>query len=203
MKENFLQRFEQSMKVDYEKWHDGIGYDLEAIAEASPSERIAIENILVTRGARDWRDVEALAAIRTPGAINILNSALTNGNEEIRTSVLRYAPELASDNERIAVLVDALKKAEFYGGLSQALSQVERSHPPEVIDALLHGVLDRSGEIAVHFAAMLMFIYGKTNEPFDMEMRPFFLRFNTPDRKEREIVFRELCERLDIQPPPG
>ena len=34
-----LKRFEESMKIDYEKWHDGVGYDLEAIKSASPEQR--------------------------------------------------------------------------------------------------------------------------------------------------------------------
>ncbi len=34
-----LERFEKSMQIDYEKWHDGIGYDLEALQSASLTER--------------------------------------------------------------------------------------------------------------------------------------------------------------------
>ncbi|MFO1497686.1 MAG: hypothetical protein U1G07_04715, partial [Verrucomicrobiota bacterium] len=34
-----LQRFQNSLTIDYEKWHDGIGYDLEALRAASPEER--------------------------------------------------------------------------------------------------------------------------------------------------------------------
>jgi hypothetical protein len=69
-----------------------------------------------------------------------------------------------------------------------------------VVDALLHGALRREGEEAVHFAALTMFIYGKATSPFDWDLRPFFLRFNTPDRKARETVFRELCAKIDVDP---
>ena len=34
-----MSRFIESMKIDYEKWHDGIGYDLKALAEANREER--------------------------------------------------------------------------------------------------------------------------------------------------------------------
>jgi len=54
--------------------------------------------------------------------------------------------------------------------------------------------------VAVHFAAMLFYLFGKAKEPFDWEKRPFFLRFNTEDRKERVKVFRELCQKLKINP---
>ncbi len=34
-----VRRFRESMAIDYYKWHDGIGYDITLIAEASPRER--------------------------------------------------------------------------------------------------------------------------------------------------------------------
>jgi len=40
------------MAIDYEKWREGVGYDLEAIREASHEERQAIEILLLNRGAR-------------------------------------------------------------------------------------------------------------------------------------------------------
>jgi hypothetical protein len=63
-----LQRFEKNMAIDYEKWHDGIGYDIDTIKLASPTELKEIEQILVQHKPRDWRDVEALAQIDTKRA---------------------------------------------------------------------------------------------------------------------------------------
>jgi hypothetical protein len=37
----------------------------------------------------------------------------------------------------------------------------------------------REGDVAVLFAAMLFYLYGKAKELFDMKQRPFFLLFNT------------------------
>jgi len=34
-----ISRFIKSMNIDFEKWHDGIGYDLEALKEANDKER--------------------------------------------------------------------------------------------------------------------------------------------------------------------
>jgi len=34
-----LARFERGMEMNYEKWHDGIGYDLDALRAASNGER--------------------------------------------------------------------------------------------------------------------------------------------------------------------
>jgi hypothetical protein len=193
-----LGRFERSMAIDYEKWHDGIGYDLDILRSASEAERRQIENLLLARATKDWRDVEALAALDTPRANEALRAALRHPNAEIRLAVVRCAPQLVSDGERTASLVKALQTAVFGRGLSQALDEAAEFHPQEVVDALLRGALHREGEFAIHFAALLMFIYGKAASPFDWDRRPFFLRFDTEDRVERTAAFRELCREIQI-----
>jgi len=113
-------------------------------------------------------------------------------------AVLAHAPDLLPDADRTTTLVNALRHADFYGGLTQALDEVPDHHPPEVVDALLKGTLERSGEVAVHFAAMLFHLHGRASEPFDWAQRPFFLRFQTDDRREREQAFRDLCAACGI-----
>ncbi|HEX5011069.1 MAG TPA: hypothetical protein VFY71_11780 [Planctomycetota bacterium] len=196
--EEAVRRFRQSMAIDYEKWHDGIGYDLAALQAATPAGRRAIERVVLDRGAADWRDVEALAALGTPAALAALERALATGSNEIRLAVMQHAPGLATQEQRVANLVAALRTAELFGGLSQALDEVPDFHPPPVLDALFHGALERAGDVAVHFAAMLTFLHGQAAEPFHWAQRPFFLRFHTEARSEREAAFRELCERIGV-----
>lgn len=193
---SLVERFRNSMAIDYEKWHDGVGYEVGLIAQATPAERNQIEQLLLGRGARDWRDVEALAALGTPPALGVLREALQNADDEIRVAVLQHAPDLVDQSERTVALVDALAGAEFGSGLTQALGEVEDFHPPAVIDALFRGALRRDGQVAVHFAAMLTYLYGKAAEPFEWEQRDFFLKFNADDRAERESCFRELCDHI-------
>ena len=193
-----LQRFEKSMEIDYEKWHDGIGYDIEAIRAASAVEREAIEQILIHHSPRDWRDIEALAEIKTRNAQETIRSAMKNPNPDVRVAVTRFAPTLISDSERSHSIIDALKHAEIFGGLSQVLDDIEEFHPLEVKEALIDGLLTRKGDVAVLFAGMLFYLFGKAKEPFDMNQRPFFLRFNTENKDERVQAFRELCNKLMI-----
>jgi hypothetical protein len=98
------------------------------------------------------------------------------------------------------MLVQALKSAEFFGGLSEAIDEAAEFHPPKVIDALLDGTLNRDGEVAVNFAALLFFLHGKSKEAFDWDHRPFFLRFNTTDPAERLAAFQELCDSIGVDP---
>lgn len=195
-----VERFERSMVIDYDKWHDGIGYDLDVLRSASAQERERIEEILVARGIDDWRDVEALAALDSPRARRLLAQAAERGNQRVRLAVSECAPHVLSETRRTELLVAALRSSEVYGGLTQALLQVETFHPPAVIDALFAGVLDRDGATATHFAAMLMFVHGKADSAFDMTQRPYFLRFHTDDRREREAMLRDLCGRLGVDP---
>lgn len=197
-----VERFRRSMVMDYEKWHDGIGYDVDLLRKATDEELAEIEAILVNRSVGDWRDVEALAALNTPRARVGLREALSSPSQEIRVAVTRYAPDLVDEDEHAVALVNALEQAEFYRGLTQAMMQVAEFHPPAVIDALLRGTLARDGASAVHFAAMLLFIHGKADSPFDMEQRPFLLEFNTPDQIVRQAMFRELCERIGADAGP-
>jgi len=200
---SLVERFRQSMTMTYERWREGIGYDLDLLAAATADERRAIERLLTGRPVEDWRDVEALAALDTPRARAVLRRALQNPDHRVATSVAHYAPHLVSEAERTATLVAALERADTYGGLTQTLLQVEEFHPPEVMAALWRGLLARDGATAVHFAAMLTFLYGKAESAFDWNQRPFFLRFHTEDLGERARVCEELCERLGVRPVEG
>lgn len=195
-----LQRFEKSMIIDFDKWHDGIGYDIDALKSASPLERKVIEQILINHRPRDWRDIEALAQINTERAKKTIQKAIKDPDPSVRVAATRFAPYLVSDNDRSLSILNALQNAEVFTGLSQILDDIIEYHPSEVKEALIAGLLTRKGDVAVLFAAMLFYLFGAAKDPFDMEQRPFFLRFNTEDRPERLAVFLELCKRLKINP---
>ena len=193
-----LQRFEASMNIGFEEWHDGIGYNLEAIRLASQAELDSIEQLLINHNPRDWRDIEALAEIHTKCARETIKEAIKDPNPVVRLAVTRFAPQLITDKERTQSVIYALQKVEIFNGFSKVLDEVERYHPEEVKEALIKGLLTRKGGIAVHFAAMLFYLFGAAKESFDWKQRPFFLRFKTEDGEERVKVFRELCQKLKI-----
>ena len=195
-----LQRFETSMKIGFEEWHDGIGYDTEAIRIASKTERDAIEQLVINHSPLDWRDIEALAEINTKRARETIKEAKKDPSPVVRVAVARFAPDLITEDERKQSIIDALQNSEIFSGLSQVLDEVERYHPEEVKEAIIRGLLTRRGDVAVLFAAMLFYLFGETKKPFDMKQRPFFLRFITEDRKERVELFREICQKLKINP---
>ncbi|CAG0999792.1 hypothetical protein BURK2_02922 [Burkholderiales bacterium] len=189
---SLLQRFIASRPQGFDAWHDGLGYDLTLLAQANERERADIESWLLTKAIEAWPEIAALAALGTARAREALRRVLAEGDPQLQVAVLRHAPELAADAQRSAALVASLEIATFFHGLTQALDQVETFHPPEVIDALWRGAREREGEVAFHFAAMLLFVHGKTDSAFAWEHRPFLLRFVTEDRMEREAALRAL-----------
>jgi hypothetical protein len=193
-------KFLESMKITYEMWHDGTGYDLDALKQLSPSERNAIEITLINHHPRDWRDIEALAQIDSPKARAAVEAGLKSSDIQVRQTAMDYAAEKIDPADRETRLLKSLQSDDLFAGLSQAIDEAAEFHPPSVIDCLLKGTLNRPDKVAVNFAALLFFIHGQAPEPFDWNQRPFFLRFATPDRTERKKAFTELCEKLGIDP---
>ena len=195
-------RFLASMTYDREKWHDGIGYDLGALDEATADERRRIETLLLDRQPPDWRDLEALARIGSPAARHAIRAALRHADPAVRGGALRHGREFLSSGERLLAIRRALEEATFYNGLSEALEAIETFHPLEIIDLLLRALLAREPEVAVHLAALLLFLHGRAAEPFDWAQRPFFLRFAEEDREKRVPAFEELCGLIGCDPGP-
>jgi hypothetical protein len=192
-----VDRFEQSLEMTVDKWRDGEGYDLAAIRAASPAARERIEDLLLPRPVT-WREVEALNELATPKAIERIHHTLGKGDLEQRIGVLVHAPDITTDEDRIRILTEALLSSDIYGGLTQALLLIETFHPPEIINALFHAASHRNGQVAMHCAAMLMFVHGKADSAFDWSLRPFFLQFG--EASKRTKAFAELCRRLGVDP---
>lgn len=190
-----VSRFLESMVMNYERWHDGIGYDLAVLDEASPDERQQIEDLLLSRTLDDWRDVEALAAFDTPRSREKIRRAFGTTDPLNRINLIAHAKHLFTDSERTEVLVSALRDVSQSPMLTRVMMEVQEFHPHLVIEALLDGVRIRDGATAGSFAMMLLFIHGKATSPYDMSQRPFILRFQS---ENRDVLIHELAERLKL-----
>jgi hypothetical protein len=193
-----FQQFLQSMQLDYYRWREGESYDLALLDAASLTDRKQIEDYLVHRPVNDWRDVEALAELDSIAAEGVLRNVLQTGTSEMKIWVLNYAPHLIDENRKLEVVLEGIESTEIYHGLSRVLEAVAEFHPPQIVDALLKATLTRSGDVASHLAAMLFYIHGKSQQPFDWDHRPLFLRFSTESITGRQEAFRELCSAIGI-----
>ena len=188
------QRFVESMEIGFAEWHDGIGYACEALAGLPPEERAAVEALLVARltASGSWRDVEALEALGTPGAKEALWGAARHGCPEVKNRALEVL--LRAEPQAYAELEEEVVRAVRKGALDLA-----QSHPtPRVRRALLDCTRLADPVTRVNAAAMLLYICGKADEPFDWNQRPFFLRFSTEDKGELRAAWKELRGRTGV-----
>ena len=195
--ESALARFERSLFIGYEQWHDGVGYDVATLRELTAEERRGIEARLTPPDG--WRDVEALAVIAKLGSDSAraeLRRVATAGSSETRLAVLRYAPELVDDAARTKALVEALDSATAFDSFTTTLEQVAAFHPQPVIDALWRGLETRQGEVAMHYAGMIAFLAGKAESSFDWLLRPLLMEFKTEDTVARRAAIGKLRARV-------
>jgi hypothetical protein len=197
------QRFLKSLNIGLEEWREGIGYDLEALAEITPEERTAAVDLLrerlATRG--DWRDVEALAAIGTPEAREVIRAARNHPNHQVQLRAAECLEAAGEDGQIEDHIIAALRGSELYYGLSQAIDLAEEHPTPRVQQTLRHVALNgRTPEARVNCAGLALYLGGQADEAFDWNHRPFFLRFGDEDRAVRLEAYRELCKRIGVQP---
>ena len=193
-------RFEASMVIGYEQWHDGIGYDLEALAQMTEAERQAVGKVLTARvrsREAEWRDTEALAALGGAEAKAALRRTMETGDLETQ---LHAARELDAMGEKVdieKIIAKVLKRGGFGQGVSMALMLVPEYDSPYMHKVLLECAQEGDRTVRVHAAAMCLYLAGLAKEPFEWAQRPFFLQFGVEDIAVRQKAYAELCQRLD------
>jgi hypothetical protein len=196
------QAFVTSMEVGYEKWHDGVGYDLVALRNVTDAERDGLVPVLGQHllSNPDWRDVEALAAIGTPAAIQALRGATEFVDPRTRMYLEEQLMKVGEPANLEDAIINALRQTTIGAGFSQALDMAEWNPGPRIQDTLLDLALNGDDEKRIQCAALALYLGGKADAAFDWSHRPFFLRFSDPDRNVQIEAYKELCKRLGVEP---
>jgi len=188
-----VDRFKESMAIDYAKWREGEGYDLESMREMSQIELTEVEALLMDRLKRDgdWRDVEAMAAIDTETA----KAAVLSAQKHQITNVRNYAVRLGPITE--ADVVRALESAKSMDGLDASLRMAEDCNTTLVRRAVLDMARNGDSTVRVHMVAMLYFLMGKSKEAFEWNHRPYFLSFGVEDNQALRNAWNPLRKELE------
>jgi len=190
-------RFWESTKIGSMEWHEGIGYDLEALRAMTDAERAEVVLLLGAR-PQDWRAVEAYGVVNTTEARAALGEALRSGSAETRLHAANKLHDLGEPIALDEIGAKELSSVTLLDGMSVALRIAARVPTPAVRRALLDGARDRP-EVAFHFAATLCSVAGLGRATFGSELRPFLLRLGPHSpRQERRAAFGELCRRLGM-----
>lgn len=199
MASDLVKAFVESMVIDYERWHDGIGYQIDLLPQMSDAERLEVENLLLQRGVQDWRDLEALDAMGTPRAIELILITRKRGTAELQIFAQRYGPQ-PSTKEREAAVIEGLANTDFYGGLTETLDMAVELDTPRVRAALLRVARDRTEAAPYHAVATLFAMSDLASSRWDDTHRQFYLRFSGPLGPERDAAYAELCAKLGVDP---
>jgi HEAT repeat protein len=190
------------MEISYVQWHDGEGYDLEALGNSTKAEQTAAVVLLAERlsSTPNWRDIEALGVINTPLARARIRLALMQADFETRLRAAKELDDLGETVDLESVIIEALRGTDLSNGLSQAIDAAEEHPSPRIQETLLDLALNGNEDQRIQCAALALYLGGKADEAFDWNHRPFFLRFGEEDRKTQIEAYQELCQRLGVTP---
>lgn len=196
-----FKRFMDSMVLGFDQWHDGTGYDLDALRELTPEERESVEIILKAKGSDDWRAIEALAALGTSSALGAVRANLKSADPVIRMAAIRELFDKGEITDLTPHLEWILEHhAENPSAFTQAMDMTWWHNVKGMTPRLLKIAASGEGSNAANAAAMLLFLHDHAKSPFDWGQRPFFLRFNTTDMAARRAAYVELCEKIGVAP---
>jgi len=194
------QLFQKSMKIGFDQWHDGIGYDLKALKQLDSAEQAQIEQLLIgnLKQRGDWRDVVALEALGTPAAQTAEDKARFHPNPQGRNYANRFILEKQdphdADNKKMTELEDQIIQAVADGYFEMAGNLPTL----RVKKALLDSTLVAESAVRTSAAAYLLYLCGQAPEPFDWSQRPFFLLFGNDDPQVRQLAWEELSQRTGL-----
>jgi hypothetical protein len=190
------------MHIGYEQWHEGIGYDMEALAALPPEELRLAEELVVARQLADWRDIEALDQIGSERALTELAQALHLPNLEVSIEAARRLTRrgLLSQVEIEQIVVKALDHTSILNGMAKVLRFAEEHPTGAVRKKLLHSALHGHDDLRVHAAALVHFLYGASASSFDWAHRPLYLKFGAKAGSLRRAAYQALCAQIGVEP---
>jgi len=191
-----VERFLAAGQIDRDAWHDGIGYPLEALGTMNT----ASSELLVSRlPVKGWREVEVLVALATASAQSALRAGFDAAGPaqlEIGLALLRWLPKLLSEAERTDLVCQAIEQARGGDGLDAALEAAQVWHPAAVMGVLWQSLRHPDATVVVNVAALLHYLLGLTDAPFDLTRRAELLRFVSDDAGERAAALDQLRVRM-------
>lgn len=194
-----VEKFLESMKIDSEQGRIGVGYDLNVLKELNAEELEQVESVLIPRKDKDWRDVEALASINTPNAIQAVKSCLNSPNLEVRIDTAKILKKMNVVDQVEEVLLNTLPIVKISGGLVQALALAKEYPTEKVKQKLIWCALHGNDTTRTHCAAMALFLYGKASSEFDNNQKIIF-QFGVQDKAKRMAAFPEFCQIIGVNP---
>lgn len=170
--------FASSTQLTHESWHDGVGFNLDALSRMPPLEQNIIRQWLHSTLSNEQRDVDwrALDAAAALGETDLLATLETHPASDVRLRV----KELLAKPEAVAEeLCRTFSSGHSEAAVLRALDLVP-SHPtPEVRSALIARVSRIDGTF-INSAMVLLEVFGGVKDAW--AERPFLFRVQEQGR---------------------
>ncbi|MGC4030580.1 MAG: hypothetical protein QM754_02365 [Tepidisphaeraceae bacterium] len=197
-----VNRFRDSMVMNYDRWHDGEGFDLAALREMSPEELATIRTILRSSD-RTWRELEALAVIDelrgTDDVRDSLDAPPADGNR-IKAADLLFEQKKLSKTEYEEIICRAIRALTTHDSATTRILLCAQGLPTEAVkQALLWASWNRT-DAAFHCAARLIYLCGKSESPISFEHRPLLFDLQPNNSSfTRQAAFEKLCSLIGME----
>src|SRR4051812_39215162 len=122
------------MTLDYDRIHNGYGYDLEALDELTPDELIRAEDLVIAQRLSGWREIDGLNHLGSSHAIAEMMKALHSAEIEVRMRATGYlvSRKLITEGDVEDIIINALGKTTILNGLAFTLRLVTEYPTPAV-----------------------------------------------------------------------
>ena len=193
------QRFIASLTLTEREWRDDTGYDLVALRACSEDERRRIEDLLIDRTVKDWRDLEALAALDSDRAGAEIRATLSSKDPVLRLSAARLLKDAPGrENELEAAVLNILDARQPHHVQMVGFDAAANLPTEKVKDALFRLALHGEGDGAARAAGLLLFLHRLSVAHYPMGERALLNRIASIDRGDKRKAFQELCDRLGV-----
>ncbi len=183
--------FVASIPMNYDSWHDGIGFDLDALRKMPAIEQDLIRQWLHTHLRDKQRDVDLreLEAAAALGETDLLATLKRHPDADVR---LRVKDLLAEPADVAEELCRTFSSSRSEDAVLRALDLVSSNATPEVRVALIERV-SKVDSTFINAAMVLLEVFGGVDDAWNE--RPFL--FQVQDQGKRGELLKELLARVE------
>lgn len=186
-RESAWTRFQASLNIGFDQWHDGTGYDIFALGEMSDSERESVRTMMAQRirgGSAGWREVEVASALGDRASLELASRS----KDDI---VSRRALEALGDVDGVEAKLAAGVLSNDWSAFSQALDQVP-DHPSAPVKQALLDRVKRRDDGCLPAGMVLLEVFAGVDDAFPE--RPMLFRIQ--EEPEGGPAFQALVRRV-------
>lgn len=192
-----VKKFEDSMIMDFDMWHDGEGYDLSAIDDMTAEERKQVAQLLKGR-EQTWRELEALAALDMEDVDDLIeetSSKSDSANNRITAASALHERGKMDKAEFETLLCNEIRKLTGKGdGAIKILLEAEAMPTEKVKQALLWSSWNSTDD-SMSCAARLLYLSGKAEDQLAWSHREWLFDLKPNNSYfTRKKAFDKLCE---------